>query len=101
MNKWITILENRRRTIQSLPWLRYVLWGVDVIFFFVGQVMSGLLFGGVLFLISFLLNETLTPTVVQKIFYKELGGYLPMTGDLGKRKIINNNVSVNDNSVNK
>lgn len=81
MNWLIKSLRDRRKALQSVAWLRPALLVLDFILLVAGLFINPIL-GFVFGLLFILLNEWLTPVIVQRVFIKELSGELTMTGTL-------------------
>ena len=87
MNSLRKLLEDRRKVLQSVAWLRPVLLAIDLILLVAGLFISPVQ-GIVLGLLLILLNEWLTPVLVQRVvFVKDLGGNLRMSGTLTTKVI--------------
>ena len=79
-------LEDRRQALQSLTWLRPALLVADLVLLVAGVFIHPVL-GFVFGLIFITVNEWLTPVLVRRIFIKDLGGDLNMTGTLTTKVI--------------
>ena len=86
MNRLRKLLEDRRKVLQSVAWLRPILLAIDLILLVAGLFISPVL-GFVFGLLFILLNEWLTPVLVQRVFVKDLGGNLRMSGTLTTKVI--------------
>lgn len=86
MHWLMKLLRERRKTLQSLPWLRPVLLVIDFILLVAGLFINPIL-GFVLGLLFILLNEWLTPVLVQRVFIMHFSGELRPTGTLTNQVI--------------
>ena len=86
VNRLRRSFEDRRQALQSVTWLRPALLAADLILLVAGLFIHPVL-GFVFGLILIVINEWLTPVIVRRIFIKDLGGELNMTGTL-TRKVI-------------
>lgn len=81
MNQLMKSLEERRKALQNVRWLRPVLLALDLILLVAGLFINPVL-GFVLGFLFIFLNEWLTPMLVRRVFIKDLSGELTMTGTL-------------------
>ncbi len=86
MKNLLKSFSERRETLQKLTWLRPTLFAADLILLIV-SLFTGQILGFILGLLLILLNEWLTPIIVQRIFVKELHGELKATGSLTTKVI--------------
>lgn len=81
IDKLMDLLKDRRNALQEIRWLRPVLYVIDFVLLLAGLFISPVL-GIVLGLLVILLNHLLTPVIVRRIYFKDLGGELRPTGTL-------------------